>query len=116
MKSVETFQIKSVFEISQVVVTNVLMLWHVDHFFLTRCCPEYSSKNLKFGLFCCLFRSENGKEQGQRVENLKAIEGNKLVQLLEGEDHILSRTDELPGTVIMKHINAFWRIMLLTSF
>lgn len=48
------------------------------------------------------------KEQGQRVENIKAGIGNKLVWLLEGADQYLSRTDELPRTVIMKHANASW--------
>lgn len=56
-----------------------------------------------------------GKEQGQRVENLKAGIGNKLVWLLEGTDHFLNRTDELPRTVITKHANASWGTALQTS-
>lgn len=55
------------------------------------------------------------KQQGQRVWSLKAGIGNKLVLLLEGADHFLSRTDELPRTVIMKHANASWGTVLQTS-
>lgn len=55
------------------------------------------------------------KDQGQRVENLKAGIGNKLVWLLEGPNHFLSRTDDLPRTVIMKHANASWGTALQTS-
>lgn len=65
------------------------------------------------GLFA--FVALQRKEQGQRVENLKAGVGNKLTGLLEGADHFLSRTDELPRTVIMKHASASWGIMLQTS-
>lgn len=54
------------------------------------------------------------KEQGQRVEYLKAGAGKKLTGLLEGADRFLSRTDELPRTVMMKHASASWGTMLQT--
>lgn len=55
------------------------------------------------------------KERGQRVENLKAGIRDKLAWLLEGADHFLSRTDELPRSVTMKHANASWGTALQTS-
>lgn len=45
----------------------------------------------------------------------KAGIGYELVWLLEGADHFLSRTDELPRTVIMKHANASWGTLLQTA-
>lgn len=68
-------------------------------------CP-LTSLNTNLGLFA--FVALERKEQGQRVESLKAGIWDKLVWLLEGDDHFLNRTDELPRIVIMKHASASW--------